>query len=414
MRILVHDFSGHPFQAELARSLGARGHDVLHVHCTSYQSGKGRFADTPGCRFDAISLGEAFNRYDLKERLRHELRYAKAFVGRARAFRPDVIISCNDPLMAKFRFGVWAAARRVPWVFWLQDVYSVAMSREAAKRSKLGTAAGAVFMRMERWLLKRADAVVAITEDFDGVLDDWGVAPADRTVIENWAPLDEIPVRDRDNPWRKEHIGDDGFTFLYSGTLGLKHDPDVLYDLAVDQPDAHVVVISEGLGAEHLAARQAERSVPNLRLLPFQPWEELPDVLGAADVLLVLLEAEAGGFSVPSKVLTSLCAGRPILAAVPPENLAARTIEGNGAGIVVPPGEPKGLRDGAKHLRGDPELQRRCAAAARAYAEASFAIGPITDRFLEVIHHAAGERSANDEGRVGHRRRGFHRRPSGR
>lgn len=394
MRILVHDFSGHPFQAELARSLGARGHDVLHLHCASYMSGKGWFEDSPGCRFEAISLGEAFNRYDLKERLRHELRYGKAFDQQAKAFRPDVVISCNDPLLAKARFGTWAAVHRVPWIFWLQDVYSLAMSREAAKRSKLGTAAGKVFMRIERWLLRSADHVVAITEDFDGVLDDWAVDRANRTVIENWAPLDEVPVRERDNAWRREHIGDDAFTFIYSGTLGLKHNPDVLHELALAQPDAHVVVISEGLGAEHLAARQATDPAPNLRLLPFQPWEELPDVLGAADVLLVLLEAEAGGFSVPSKVLTSLCAGRPILAAVPTENLAARTIGENGAGIVVPPGEHKGLTDGARRLRDDPDLRARCAASARAYAEAAFAIDSITDRFLEVIRSAAGERGS--------------------
>lgn len=395
MRILVHDFSGHPFQAELARSLGARGHEVLHLHCESYLSGKGWFADAPGCTFESISLGEAFNRYDLKERLRHELRYGHAFVKRARRFRPDVVISCNDPLLAKARFGAWAAVRRVPWIFWLQDVYSLAMSREAAKRSKLGTVAGKAFMRIERWLLKSADHVVAITEDFDQVLDEWGVDRADRTVIENWAPLDEMPVRERDNAWRREHIGDDAFTFVYSGTLGLKHNPDVLHELALDQPDAHVVVISAGLGAEHLAAKQATDPAPNLRLLPFQPWEDLPDVLGSADVLLVLLEAEAGGFSVPSKVLTSLCAGRPILAAVPAENLAARTIEGSGAGIVVPPGETKGLRDGARRLREDPGLRARCAASARAYAEEAFAIESITDRFWEVIRQAAGERSTN-------------------
>ena len=393
MRILVHDFSGHPFQAELARSLGARGHEVLHLHCDSYMSGKGWFEDAPGCRFEAISLGEPFNRYELKKRLQHELRYGKLFDAKAKAFAPDVVISCNDPLLAKARFGAWATARRVPWIFWLQDVYSLAMSREAAKRSKVGTIAGKVFMRMERWLLRSADHVVAITEDFDGILDEWKVPRADRTVIENWAPLDEVPVRERDNRWRKEHIGDDAFTYLYSGTLGLKHNPDVLFDLALDQPDAHVVVISEGLGAEHLATRKAQTPAPNLQLLPFQPWEHLPDVLGAADVLLVLLEAEAGGFSVPSKVLTSLCAGRPILAAMPLENLGSRTIERAGAGIVVASGEEDAFRDGARRLRGDLQLRGRCAEGARAYAESAFAIESITDRFLEVIRRAAGERS---------------------
>ena len=40
-------------------------------------------------------------------------------------------------------------------------------------------------------------------------------------------------------------------------------------------------------------------------------------MLASADVLVALLETDAGAFSVPSKVLTSLSAGRPILAAIP-------------------------------------------------------------------------------------------------
>ena len=31
MRILIHDFAGHPFQMQLSRQLAARGHFVTHV-----------------------------------------------------------------------------------------------------------------------------------------------------------------------------------------------------------------------------------------------------------------------------------------------------------------------------------------------------------------------------------------------
>ncbi|RMF52223.1 MAG: glycosyltransferase WbuB, partial [Bacteroidetes bacterium] len=35
MRILVHDYAGHPFQVQLSRALARRGHDVLHAYCGS-------------------------------------------------------------------------------------------------------------------------------------------------------------------------------------------------------------------------------------------------------------------------------------------------------------------------------------------------------------------------------------------
>jgi colanic acid biosynthesis glycosyl transferase WcaI len=115
----------------------------------------------------------------------------------------------------------------------------------------------------------------------------------------------------------------------------------------------------------------------------------LPDVLGAADVLVVLLEAEAGVFSVPSKVLTSLCVGRPILAAMPTENCGARTIVSAHAGIVLDPGDPDVLVKGAQAMR-DPAARARMGAAGRAYAERAFAIEPITDRFEAVLREASG------------------------
>ena len=149
MRILLHDFSGHPFQAELARSLAGRGHDVLHVRCASYVSGKGAFGtDGPGdpppggaggaLRFASISLGSPFARYSVVRRLAQELTYGARFVRLARRSGADVVISCNDPLLAKALFGAWATLARMPWVFWLCHTWS---ARAASLRFALPAAA---------------------------------------------------------------------------------------------------------------------------------------------------------------------------------------------------------------------------------------------------------------------------------
>ncbi len=276
-------------------------------------------------------------------------------------------------------------------MYWLQDLYSIAMAREAERRAgTAGRALGRTFTRLERWLLARSDSIVAITDDFVPVLERWGVDRSKCTVIENWAPIEEIPERDHENPW-KSHAGLEGrFIYLYSGTLGLKHDPRLLYNLAerAAGDDAEVVVISQGLGAARLAELAAARPLPNLHLLPFQPYDRLPEVLGAADVLLALLEAEAGVFSVPSKVLTYMCAGRPILGSLPEQNLAARLIERAGAGIVVPAGSTACFLEQAQKLRHDAGLREKLGRAARSHAEANFDIEIVTDRFLAAIETA--------------------------
>ncbi len=159
-------------------------------------------------------------------------------------------------------------------------------------------------------------------------------------MIPNWAPLEEIQPVTRANDWSHEHGLDEVRTLLYSGTLGLKHDPALLVALARQVIDAgqpvQLVVVNQGPAEQVLRDEAARLDVP-LLLLPFQPYERLSDVLGSGDVLVVLLEQDAGAFSVPSKTLSYLCAGRPVLGLMPAENLAA-TLVSRVEGCVLPPG----------------------------------------------------------------------------
>ncbi|CAN5295140.1 hypothetical protein BH18ACT4_BH18ACT4_13690 [soil metagenome] len=159
------------------------------------------------------------------------------------------------------------------------------------------------------------------------------------------------------------------------------------------------MVVSEGAGGDWLVRERASRGLENLVLLPYQPFDQLPDVLGTADVLLALLASDAGVFSVPSKILSSLCAGRPVLAAMPLANLGARTIEGAGAGIVVAPDDVEGFLAGAEKLLADERLRHHQGRSARAYAEQTFDIERITDRFEPILSSVQRESSAGKKAR---------------
>jgi colanic acid biosynthesis glycosyl transferase WcaI len=119
--------------------------------------------------------------------------------------------------------------------------------------------------------------------------------------------------------------------------------------------------------------------------MPFQPFRDLPDVLASADVLMAVLEEDAGVFSVPSKVLTCLCAGRPLLLGVPEENLAARIVKSSEAGVVSRPSDVDAFVQNGLALASDPATRATMGAAARRYAESAFDIEAITDRFVKVL-----------------------------
>lgn len=391
MRILVHDFGGYAFALQLSQSLGSRGHLVCHAYCASLATtppGVNTSAET-GVHIRPIDLGRPLNKYALLQRWRQEEVYGRLIARECADFKPDVVLSGNAPLSAQRHLVAACQKHDIPFVFWVQDFLGLAAHRILRKRLPvIGEAVGRYYIGLERRLLGRSEAVVAISEDFADMLQEGGPRAGSVSVIENWACLPELPAGPKRNAWAERQGLADGICFLYAGTLSMKHNPDLLLQLAVRLrawPDASVVVISQGMGAEWLRRRKAGLGLDQLRILPYQPKEDLPDVYATADVLVAVLEEDAGVFSVPSKVLTYLCARRPLLLAVPEGNLAARTVTSAGAGVVVAPSNYAGFVAMAEALLLDPHRRQTMGEAARAYAERTFDIDGITDRFLTVF-----------------------------
>jgi len=387
-RIILHDFGGYPFPIQLSRALARRGHDVLHLHAAGFRAPKGvmerRASDPPTLKVEAVVLNEPSHENRFTRRLFQERRYGKQLARHITAFDPEVVISATSLLSAQDAAAAASHRAGASFVFWIQDLYSIAVGRILGRRIPIaGRLIGGRFEAFERRILQASDAVIAITDAFLPTLARWRIPKERISVIENWAPLEEVVPGSKANPWSRHHGLADATVFLYSGTLGRKHDPAVLIALAQALPEATVVVVAEGHGADWL--RQNTGDTRNLLLLPFQPADRLSEVLASADVLVALLEPDAGTFSVPSKVLTYLTAGRAILASIPPTNLAAATIRAAGAGRVVDSGDTGGLIAAARALIDDPAELVAAARAGRAYAVSTFDIDPITDRFEAII-----------------------------
>lgn len=391
MRLLLHDFAGHPFPAQLARALARRGLVVDHAFCSGVATGTGdlrrRPDDPAGLTFSVVSDAR-FERYSPLKRIASEARYGARLAAHVRRTRPDVVLSGNTPLLAQA--ALWAAARSVGArrVFWVQDFLGRGTRGVLTARSPLlGRTLGAGFERLETGLLHRSDHAVVITDDFVAELERRSVA-VPTTVVENWAPLDEITVEPKDNPWSRAHGLHDRPVALYSGTLGLKHDPEHLVAAAeaLRGTGARLVVVTEGRGRDALEAARTDRGLEDvLVLLDYVPYAELPLLLGTADVTLVLLEEEAGTFSVPSKVLAYLAAGRPVVAAMPADNLATTTVLKAGAGVVTRPGDHAAFAAAVADLLADGDGRAAAGAGARAYATATFDIEAIADRIGAVL-----------------------------
>ena len=391
-KVMVIDYSGHPFQVQLSRSLARYGFETLHAFAASSETPKGELErrDDDPATFStrAVSLNEPFNKTDFVKRRSQERRLGHLFAELVRDYQPELIIASNCPIET-LRF-ILNAKRQVgaTFIFWLQDLLGEATTRVLAQRlGPIGYLPGYYYQRLERGFLREADHIVAISDDFLPILKSkYGIAPEDVTVIENWSPIEDLPQYPRDNEWAQAHLPPCDFRLIYSGTLGFKQDPAALLELA-EKIDCEIVVFSQGEAANRLASDAARRGLGNLSVRPWLPFSDLPKALAGADLLVVLLEPDAGIFSVPSKVLTYLCSGRPILGSISGDNLAAKIINQNGAGTTCEPGDHDSLIDAARSFYSDRKRVDIAGRAGRAYAEKTFDITAIAVRFKKIIEN---------------------------
>lgn len=396
MKILVHDYAGHPFQVQLSRELASRGHTVRHAYAGGLQTPRGELQkrESDPDNFDSfevpMSKDYAKFKYSFIKRRAMEIEYGQSAAKMIREWKPELVISANTP--TESQTGVLAGSREVEakFVYWCQDFYSIAVDKLVRKKIPVvGRFIGNHYKGIDRKHLQASDHVVAITEDFKPIMvDEFGVTPEKVTTIPNWAPLESLPVEPKENDWAREQGLIGKFVVLYTGTLGMKHNPNLLLGVAErfkDNDDVRVVVISEGMGSDWLKEQKDAKGLSNLILLGYQPFDQLPKVLASGDVLTGVLEEDAGVFSVPSKVLTYLCAKKPILLAVPEVNLAARIIREEEAGLTVGPADEEGFWAAAETLYNDGERAAAMAERARAYAEKTFDVQLIGDRFENLM-----------------------------
>lgn len=401
MRILVHDYAGHAAPAQLARSLAGRGHDVHYVYRTPTLVRKGpleRQPKDPG-GFDAIGIDQKADEYEGQETLKALMGRRKLeaeFGGRVaqhlRLFEPDVVLSAHAPLETDAHVLRVAQETGVRFVKWIYELRSFTAKRLFnSKLLGMGRAAAKYYTSMEEKQTKTADALVLASPDFVDPIKAWGVPEDHMRVIEDWAPIKLYPERPQVNAWSHQHGLSGRRVFLFAGTMDLQHDPDLFARLADHfsteerHKDIRVVIVSEGPGADALKALKAERGLSNLLVLPFQDQDEMPNALASATVTMATLPHDAGPYAIPAKVSTAMCAARPLLLHLPVENLAARIVERERAGVVVDPIGTQGFLDAATDLLSLNHELTAMGRRAREYAERSFQTEQITHRFEEVL-----------------------------
>lgn len=394
MKILVNDHSGHAFTIQLARQIAIIGHEVIYTCSANFQSPKGplekQITDSPNLQIELIYYDKQFHKYSIIKRRKQELEFAVKLISIIKLNKPEVILCANTPLFAQEKILNYCNKINLPFYFWCQDIYSIAI--EKILKKKIGfpiTLLANYFRKKEIFQLKNSKNIIVITDDFLDIFKKWGIDISNVSVIPNWSQLPVLNELPKKNQWSIDNNISDKFCITYSGTLGLKHNPEFILDTAKyfrTHSDVLILIISEGLGANYLNKKKIEYGLENLKILPFQQYKDLEFVSATTDIFIALLESDAGVFSVPSKVLTYLCSSKPTVLAAPTENLSSKIINQTESGFAVNPNNSKEFIEKLDFLYNNEILRKNMGINGRAYSEQEFDIELIAKKFLNILH----------------------------
>jgi glycosyltransferase involved in cell wall biosynthesis len=289
-----------------------------------------------------------------------------AALGPSHAERPDLLWVESPPLF--IAYGAWALAARwrCPYVFNVSDLWP-----ESAVRMGVVSADGLptrLAARLETAAYRRA---AGVTGQSRGIIE--GVAakaPQTPTcLVTNGVVASRFGPERADDAARALLGPEPGPVFVYAGLLGLAQGLDQILDAAKRLPPevpGRFVLVGDGPVREALEARLRQEGIDRVRIVPPQPRERIPAILGAADAAIVTLGMSIPG-AVPSKIYEAMAARLPIVLVADGE--PAARVRDAGCGLAVDPGDVDGLVAAIRAVATDPERAAAFGAAGRRAAE---------------------------------------------
>jgi colanic acid biosynthesis glycosyl transferase WcaI len=278
--------------------------------------------------------------------------------------RPDVIVSTSPQFFCACGGWVLSVLRWKPWIFELRDIWPASIIAVGAMEKNRVIR---MLEKLEMFLYRRADRIVAVTNSFKDELIERGIDGNKIDVVVNGVDLSTyMPASAKDEKLAAEYELAGKFVVGYIGTHGMAHALDKVLDAAeLLQSDDNIRVLFAGGGAEraNLELLAQQRGLTNVVMMPRQPKAMMPAVWSLCDISLIsLCDTPLFTKVIPSKIFESMGMGLPMVICCP-EGEATGIIRDTQSGVCVPPEDPELLAARIRQLYEDPERLEKLARA---------------------------------------------------
>ena len=265
----------------------------------------------------------------------------------------DVVFANSGSFFTGITSWLLQLLKRTPFVYNVQDIYPDVPVRAGQLRSN---AAIRGLENIEQFMYARARHVCVISSEQASVLLRKGVPPHKLSVIPNFVDTNFIRPLPRDNEVSRRLNLTGRFVVAHSGNLGFAYDFQTMLAAAQAlRADARILFLIIGDGVQRAALEQQVQNaaLDNVRMLPFQPEADLPQLRAASDVHLALYVKGAAESSLPSKIYEIMASARPAVVSAERGSELCKLVETAGCGICIEPENSRQLADAIRRLSKD-------------------------------------------------------------
>jgi len=294
----------------------------------------------------------------------------------------DLVWGTSPPIFQGITAWSLARLKRVPFLFEVRDLWP-------AFAVAVGVLTNPFLIRasewLERFLYRRADTLMVNSPGFIEHIRARGAGKIE--LVPNGADCRMFHPQDDGHAFRQRHGLDKRFVALYAGAHGMSNDLDVLLEAADrlrDQTEIAVVLLGDGKEKSRLQARATAMDLDNVFFIPAVPKDEMAGALAAADACIAILKPiELYKTVYPNKVFDYMAAGRPVILAM--DGVIREVVESAQSGILVPPGDAKGIEDAIRLLASDRQKGKFLGQNGRQYLEIHFDRAVVAEKLNTLI-----------------------------
>jgi colanic acid biosynthesis glycosyl transferase WcaI len=304
--------------------------------------------------------------------------------------RVDVILTPSPPLTIGVCAWLLGTLYRAPFVYNVQEAYpDIAIALGALRNRRVIS----LLLALERFVYGRARVVTVIASGMQRRILAKPVPPEKVRLIPNFVDVNDMVPLPKANGFSREHGLDRAFVVTYAGNMGPAQGLHTILDAAAllaGEPDLLFLLVGEGSLHEQLKAAVRERGLANVRILPHQPYDLVPQIYAASDLCVVPLTGQAGADAVPSKVYRIMACERPVLACADADSDLADLVRRARCGMVVPPGSPERMAAAVREAMRSPSACAEMGRAGRAHVLAHYSRDSVSEQYETLIREVAG------------------------